>query len=84
MISPLFETKQGNKYILVTIYHYSKWMETQVVADHGAHATTQFLEFKVISHFGLPKYVFIDNGSKWARKFANLCATYKITHQHIS
>ncbi len=54
------------------------------MADHGTHVTTQFLEFKVISHFGLPKYVFIDNGSKWAWKFAKLCATYKIIHQHIS
>jgi transposase InsO family protein len=59
-------------------------MEVQVVADHGAHVTTQFLEFKVINCFGLPKYVFIDNGSKWGKKFTKLCATYKIIHQHIS
>jgi hypothetical protein len=24
-VGPLFETKSGNKYILVTIDHYSKW-----------------------------------------------------------
>jgi hypothetical protein len=28
---PLLETKDGNKYVLITIKHYSKWCETQVV-----------------------------------------------------
>ncbi len=84
MVDPLFETKQNNKYILMTIYHYSKWMETQVVADHETHVTTQFLECKVISSFGLPKYILLTMDQKWVKKFAKLCATYKIIHKHIS
>jgi len=28
---PLLDTKDGNKYVLVTINHYSKWCETRMV-----------------------------------------------------
>jgi hypothetical protein len=32
--SPLPETKNGNKYILVAIDHYSKWCEVKAVPNH--------------------------------------------------
>jgi hypothetical protein len=63
---PLPETKLGNKYIFVTIDHYSKWCKVKVVVDHGAKTTTKFLEDDVICRYGVPKFVLIDNGGEWA------------------
>jgi len=59
---PLPETKSGNKYILVAIYHYSKWCEAKVVADHGAKTAARFLEDEIICRYGVPKFVLTDNG----------------------
>jgi hypothetical protein len=59
---PLFETRSGNRYILVAIDHYSKWCEAGAVADHGAKMAARFLEDEIICRYGVPKFVLIDNG----------------------
>jgi hypothetical protein len=59
---PLFETRSGNRYILVAIDHYSKWCEAGAVADHGAKTAARFLEDEIICRYGVPKFVLIDNG----------------------
>lgn len=63
---PLLETKSGNKYILVTIDHYSKWCETKIVADHGVKTTANFLEDDIIFRYEVPKFVLTDNRGEWA------------------
>jgi hypothetical protein len=81
---PLLETKSGSKYILVAIDHYSKWCEAKAVANHGAKTTTKFFEDDVICRYGVPKFVFIDNGGEWATKFDVMYKDYGIQHQHIA
>jgi hypothetical protein len=73
---PLLETKLGNKYILVTIDHYSKWCEAKAVVDHGAKTIAKFLEDDVICRYKVPKFVLIDNGGEWATKFDVMCRDY--------
>ncbi len=81
---PLHETKTCNKYILVAIDHYSKWCEAKAVADHGANTTTKFLEDDLICRYGVPKFVFIDNGGEWGAEFDVMCRDYAIQHQRIA
>jgi hypothetical protein len=47
-IGPLLETKNGNKYILVAIDHYSKWCEAKVELDHIVAIVAKFLEDEII------------------------------------
>lgn len=68
-IEPLLETHNGNKYILIAIDHYFKWVEAQVVMEHDAKTTTKFLEDEINYRFGVPRYILTDNGSEWAAKF---------------
>jgi hypothetical protein len=42
-IFQLLETNDGNKYISMVINQYSKWVETQIVANHKALVIVQFL-----------------------------------------
>jgi hypothetical protein len=42
------------------------------------------MEDEVICRFGVPKYVLINNGSKWVIKFDQLCKNYGILHQYIA
>jgi len=66
---PLLETKHGNMYVLVAIDHYLKWCEAKVVMDHDTKITTKFLEGEVICRFMVPKYILVDNGTKWSVEF---------------
>ncbi len=46
IVGPLLETNNGNKYIFVSIDHYSKWVEAKVIADHETKTTTRFWKMK--------------------------------------
>jgi len=83
-IGPLLETKLRNKYIMVAINHYSKWRKAKVVTYHGAKTTTRFLEDDIICRYGVPKFVFTNNGREWAAKFDVMCKDYGIHHQHTT
>ncbi len=74
------KTKNGNKYILVAIDHYSKWWEAKVMLDHTTTIATRFLEDEKIYWFGVPRCLLTDNGGEWAKKFDNLCKVYGIPH----
>jgi hypothetical protein len=81
---PLPETKSGNKYILVTIDHYSKWCKAKAVTDHGAKTAVKFLEDDVICRYVVPKFVLTDNGGEWVAEFDVMCKDYGIQHQHTT
>ncbi len=64
IVGPLPKTKDGNRYALVAIDHYSKWCEARFVNNHDATTTTRFLEEEIIYIFGVPKFILTDNGSE--------------------
>ncbi len=41
---PLPKIKNGNRYVVVAIDHYSKWCETKPVKDHDVTLVARFLE----------------------------------------
>lgn len=77
---PLLEMFTGNKYALVVVDHYSKWCEMRHVKEHDVAIVVRFLEEKIICHFGVPKYIFIDNDSEWMKMFDVLCQDWAIIH----
>jgi hypothetical protein len=64
---PVLETSTSNKYVFVVIDHYSKWCEACIVEKHNVAITVRFLEKEIICNFGVPKYIFIDNGIEWMK-----------------
>jgi hypothetical protein len=79
-IRQLPKTNNGNRYIIVVIDHYSKWVEAKVVVEHKMEISAKFLENEIICKFGVPRYVLTNNGGEWADKFDQLCKNYGITH----
>jgi hypothetical protein len=49
---PLPKTTNGNKYVFITIDHYSKWCETRPVKEHDVCIVTKFLKDEVICRYG--------------------------------
>jgi hypothetical protein len=45
---PLTKTSSGNKYVFVTIGHYSKWCETHLLKEHDVVIVAKFLEDEII------------------------------------
>jgi transposase-like protein len=80
-VGPLPETKNGNKYALVAIDHYSKWCEVRLVKDHDVATAVRFLEEEIICKFGVPRFILTNNGGEWMAKFDLMCKKYGITHQ---
>jgi hypothetical protein len=81
---PLSKTKNGNRYALVAINHYSKWREARPVKDHDATTGVRFLEEEIICKFGLPRFLLTNNGGKWMAKFDSICKKYGISSVHSS
>jgi len=64
IVRPLPETNDGNEYILVEIDHYSKWSKVKAIKDHTITTIARFLEEDIICKYGVPKFIFIDNGGE--------------------
>jgi hypothetical protein len=80
IIRPLPEIKFGNKYVIVTIVHYSKWCEVKHVKEHIIETTIKKFKEKIIYKFRVPKCVFIDNGGERMAKFDMMCNFFGIAH----
>jgi len=74
------KANDGNGYILVAIHHYSKWFEAKEMKDHIIATTIRFLEEDIICKYGVPKFIFINNGGEWFAKFNNFYEVYGIQH----
>jgi hypothetical protein len=74
------ETKDGNRYVMVTIDHYSKWCEARPIKDHDVVIVARFLEEEIICRFGVPRFIFTNNGGEWMAEFDLMCKKYGIIH----
>ncbi len=54
------------------------------MVDHGAKMTAKFLEDDVLCKYGVPKFVFTNNGWEWVAEFDVMCKDYGIQHQHTT
>jgi hypothetical protein len=54
-------THNGNRHIMVIIYHCSKWLKAKAITKRDTRITTKFLEHKIIYRFGIPRYILINN-----------------------
>jgi hypothetical protein len=58
--SPLSLTPQHNRYVLVMIEHFSKWLELVPLPDHSNEEATYAILDRVFSEFGAPDKVLTD------------------------
>jgi hypothetical protein len=72
----------GNRYILVVVYHYFKWVKA--ITKHDTRIATKILKEEIIYKLKIPRYILINNGGEWVHEFDQLCKNYGITHQYIT
>ncbi|GBC30564.2 putative integrase core domain protein [Rhizophagus irregularis DAOM 181602=DAOM 197198] len=63
IVGPLNETGKGNKYIVVAIDYFTKWVEARALREATANEVTEFLWEDIICRHGCPKKIISDRGT---------------------
>nr|GEY78189.1 hypothetical protein [Tanacetum cinerariifolium] len=78
-----FLNSKGNKYILVTVYYLSKWVEAKALPTNDARVVVKILK-SLFSQFGTPKAIISDRGTHFCNdQFTKVISKYGVTH-HLS
>ena len=83
-IADLPTSALGNKYALVVIDYYSKWIEVIPVPDLSAATTARIFLMHIISRYGVPAEVISDNGSSFIGDFTDFCNRRNIYQRLIT
>jgi hypothetical protein len=79
---PLPKTRRGNRFILVVVDYFTKWVELFPLQSTKAITIAQLFLDEVICRFGFPIRVITDNGVQFISKiFIQLCNILGIHHQ---
>ncbi|KAL8441298.1 hypothetical protein Emag_007297 [Eimeria magna] len=80
LFGPLPITRRGNNHILVTIDHYTRWVELVHLPNPTAAQVAQALFNEWISRWGVPRALLSDNGPQFtAELLRQLCTTFGIS-----
>jgi transposase InsO family protein len=81
---PLLVTPRYNKYVLVMIEHFSKWIELVALPDKFSEGAAYSFLDRVLSRFGAPAKVLTDQGREFLGEFQTLCEQAMIDHRTTS
>ena len=84
MAGPFPRDEDGNRYLLVTVDPFSKWVEICAVPSLHSWRAAEFLYNDLVARWGKPRYVRTDNGAEFVGSFAWLCKGLGIVHHHIT
>lgn len=74
IMGPLPVTPSGNKYIMVIMDYFTKWVESYALPNQEARTVARALVDNFITRFGVPKSIHTDQGSNFESElFQELC-----------
>jgi hypothetical protein len=83
-VGPLPVTPRHNKYVLVMIEHFSKWIELVALPDKFSEGAAYSFLDRVLSRFGVPVEVLTDQGREFLGEFQTLYEQAMIDHRTIT
>lgn len=81
---PFAADEDGNRYLLVAIDPFSKWVEAVPTPSLNSWRAADFLYQRIITCWGKPRYIRTDNGSEFAGSLHRLCESLGIQHNRIT
>ena len=79
ILGPLPLSKKGNRYIMVSIDQFTKWVEILALPDQKAHTCADALLNEVIARYGCPLTIHTDQGRNFESKlFIEVCVMLEI------
>jgi transposase InsO family protein len=85
IMGPLPLTPRGNKYVLVVVDHFTKWVEIFAVPDQTAETCARIIINEVIARFGCPHSIHSDQGRNYeSQLFSDLCRLLEVRKTRTS
>nr|GFA00347.1 reverse transcriptase domain-containing protein [Tanacetum cinerariifolium] len=76
-----FPSSRRNKYILVAVDYFSKWVEAKALCTNDARVVCKFLK-SLFDRFGSPRAIISDRGTHFCNdQFAKVMLKYEVTHR---
>nr|GEV72854.1 reverse transcriptase domain-containing protein [Tanacetum cinerariifolium] len=76
-----FSSSRGNKYILMAIDYFSKWVEAKAIPTNDARVVCKLLK-SLFAMFGTPHVIISDRGTHFCNdQFAKVTLMYGVTHR---
>ena len=83
-VGELPPSAQGNKYALIFIDYYSKWIEAFPVPTADAITTVRIVLLNLIARYGTPAEIICDNGAPFLKEFVQFCKARHIRQRFIT
>ena len=75
MMGPLPGSDKGNKYIMVMVDQFSKWVEIQPLAEISVETTARVVIDNFFSRFGYPLQIHTDQSKNFnGNLFQQMCS----------
>ncbi|GJT04062.1 reverse transcriptase domain-containing protein [Tanacetum coccineum] len=75
-----FPSSRGNKYILIAVDYFSKWVEAKALPTNDARVVVKFLK-SLFARFRTPRAIISDHGTHFCNdQFAKVMLKYGVTH----
>uniref|UniRef100_A0A3Q2PKX2 Integrase catalytic domain-containing protein n=1 Tax=Fundulus heteroclitus TaxID=8078 RepID=A0A3Q2PKX2_FUNHE len=82
LMGPLPRSKKGNKYLLVTVDYFTKWVEMFPLKDSKTSKITCILKNEIFTRYGVPREMVSDRGPQFtSNEMASLCKTWGVTQK---
>nr|GEU43010.1 reverse transcriptase domain-containing protein [Tanacetum cinerariifolium] len=76
-----FPSSKGNKYILVAVDYFSKWVEAKALPMNDARVVVKFLK-SIFSQLGTPRAIISDRGTHFCNdQFTRVKTKYGVTNR---
>ncbi|PNX76230.1 retrotransposon-related protein [Trifolium pratense] len=80
-----FPTAAGqNKYLIVAVDYFTKWIEAEPLASISAFNVLRFFKRNILARFGIPQVVITDNGTQFTDKKVREFMAKIGTSQHFT
>src|SRR6266542_6187246 len=81
IVGSLLITREGNRYIVVAIDYFSRWLEVRSLKVANANILATFLYKEIICRFGIPRILQSDKGTHFVNELIQkLTKRFKIKY----
>ncbi len=85
IVGPFHKSRSGNRYILVMVDQFTKWVELAALPEYNAPLTAKAFIERFISTFGCPLECHTDQGQNFmSNLFQTFCKVFEITQTRTS
>ena len=82
LMGPFPESSSGNKYVIVLVDSFSKWMEAYPIPNIEAKTVAERVVMEFIARFGVPHYIKTDRGRQFeCELFREMCRLLETDHK---